>query len=382
MTLDSESPRFVRNKVVLIISPQPWGTLWISKHHYALECSRHARMVYFLNPPDYSLDVSVRIDPVPEAANIKVISYRPFFPFVIRFHLRWLFNYLMIVQINRIRREIVTPINVVWCFDFNLFSDLRRWKAETRIFHPVDPLNHAYQAFPGETSDLVLSVSDSILKHFGGQPTRSARLDHGVARCFLDQPQKQTVSKDHQQLSFGYIGNLIRGPVDRNVWRQIISTYPEIRFVFWGPYSASAGVAADLDSENFVNELKAAKNVELRGLKCPETLAEEMQDMDGFLLIYLSNREYDCSNSHKILEYMSTGKVLISSPIAAYVNRGDLVRMPASHEGFAETFSETIANISIHNTPELLKRRREFAAANSYSQNLVRIDNLLNGMSN
>lgn len=45
-------PFSFNNKTILIISPEPWGKMMISKHHYALELAKLGNEVYFLNPPN------------------------------------------------------------------------------------------------------------------------------------------------------------------------------------------------------------------------------------------------------------------------------------------------------------------------------------------
>src|SRR5450755_3125876 len=42
----------LKNKTILIISPQAWGQMYISKHHYAITLAKLGNTVYFLNPPE------------------------------------------------------------------------------------------------------------------------------------------------------------------------------------------------------------------------------------------------------------------------------------------------------------------------------------------
>src|SRR5574338_922061 len=42
----------MQNKHILLISPEPWSHIFISKHHYAIELASRGHKVYFLNPPD------------------------------------------------------------------------------------------------------------------------------------------------------------------------------------------------------------------------------------------------------------------------------------------------------------------------------------------
>jgi len=43
--------KFLRNKKVLVLSPQSWGKMRISKHHYALKLAALGNEVCFVNPP-------------------------------------------------------------------------------------------------------------------------------------------------------------------------------------------------------------------------------------------------------------------------------------------------------------------------------------------
>lgn len=43
-----------KNKNILIISPEAWGTNHVSKHHYARELQKQGGKVWFVNPPEVS----------------------------------------------------------------------------------------------------------------------------------------------------------------------------------------------------------------------------------------------------------------------------------------------------------------------------------------
>ena len=38
-------------KKAIVVSPQSWGKMFISKHHYAVELSKLGYEVFFVNPP-------------------------------------------------------------------------------------------------------------------------------------------------------------------------------------------------------------------------------------------------------------------------------------------------------------------------------------------
>lgn len=148
----------LRGKVILLISPESWGKLFISKHNYAVTLAARHNTVYFLSPVENELSRGeVKIIPVNEYPGLSVIKYQPFFPLILRFHAKWLFDRLMKYQVKRVLKKISTPIDIVWDFNCsNLFPDLRIFQAKFSIFHPVDLI----QFKPGENkiSDVILSV--------------------------------------------------------------------------------------------------------------------------------------------------------------------------------------------------------------------------------
>ena len=96
-----------------------------------------------------------------------------------------------------------------------------------------------------------------------------------------------------------------------------------------------------------------------------------MKEMDAFLLAYRTHpTESDLSNSHKILEYLSTGRVVISSPLTEYgALAQDVIRFVPNNDisDFQIGFSEILSQLERFNSAELLLARRNIARANTYS---------------
>ena len=64
------------NKTILVISPQAWGQMYLSKHHYALTLAQLGNTVYFLNPPkqgNYGSKEQVKIVSLKE--NLYIIEH-------------------------------------------------------------------------------------------------------------------------------------------------------------------------------------------------------------------------------------------------------------------------------------------------------------------
>jgi glycosyltransferase involved in cell wall biosynthesis len=370
----------LENQTVLLIAPQPWNHIHLSKHHYAVELARRGNTVYYLDPPDVTVSRGVRIDPVEHHPGIRVVRYRPAFPFVLRFHARPFFDLLMRRQIHAILSAIGQPIDVVWSFEFNLFSDLRAFGAKFVIFHPVDPLSHRRQIDVARSADVVFSVSEEILASFRETGVPAWFINHGLSDPFaaIARNPPQSEHDSDGVVRVGYAGNLTRPPLNRAVLRRMILENAAVEFHFWGPSEVAGDIRGDMLTETaeFIQFLRDTPTVRLHGSVAPAELALQMQAMDCFVLAYsLHPDESDRSNSHKILEYLSTGKVVVSSRISTYAHQKDLLRMPGDGDdsGLPALLRETLDRLEEFNAPALQEERRRFALDHTYPRQLERI---------
>ena len=372
------------NKKILILSPNSWGKIHISKHHYAIELSQKGNIVYFVNPPDkkkpkFLLEKT-------EFDNLYIISYKPLFSFKIRFHLRSVYNYLMKFQIKFLLRKLNFIPDVLWCFDFNLFSDLRLFKAKTTIFHPVDPVIYDYQINPAKSADVVFSVSEKILSNFKRIRTPHMMVNHGVEKQFetlarlIQRPQKA------EKTSVGYFGNLLRPVINRDFIRKIINENPNVDFHFWGPLSSgSSNIGGNSDQSviDFINYLQSNPNVILHGVAEKKKLIESIieNEIDVFILVYSDVKgSSDRSNAHKLIEYLSTGKVTVANLFSTYKDFNDLIVMPEKDDDsqLPALFKQVVNNLDYYNSPELQQKRKEFALDNTYKKQIERIEIKIN----
>ena len=110
----------LENKIILVISPQEWGKMLLSKHHYAVELARAGNKVFFLNPPDQKGELpynSVQINKSLEYENLFLISHRLYFPFWLKFKVMSLFQRLMYYHVKKLLLAIGKPVDIVWSFD-------------------------------------------------------------------------------------------------------------------------------------------------------------------------------------------------------------------------------------------------------------------------
>lgn len=365
-------------KSFIIVSPQPWNHIAISKHHYAMELANRGHQVLFLNPPA-TLDVPFVVHPT-DHPNIRSVEYRQPWFYRTRFHWRGLYDVFMNRHIQNLVLQTGFHPDVAWCFDFNLFSDLKAFGARQSIFNPVDPLSAPHHTSFAKTADLVLTVSNTIAESI--RPVRSdvRVIGHGLSAAFASHAQHRLSRLDSSigsPIRVGYAGNLMRKPLNRAVLKRIVEDHPSIDFHFWGPYNTEH---VDTEAGAFIRFLQACENVRLHGSIPPQQLADEIQSMDAFLLVYgLDEAESDRSNSHKLLEYLSTGKVVVSSRIGHYEGRSDLLQMPNSgdDDDIPDLFRTVIQQLDRHNEPQASRVRIEYALQHTYAHLVDQIESWL-----
>jgi glycosyltransferase involved in cell wall biosynthesis len=374
-------------KTILIASQQPWGKMFVSKHHYALELARRGNKVYYLNPPGNGTDKqkgAITITPFESSPGLFLIDHNLWFPYKLKFHAMPVFHAFMKLHMNRIMKKIAQPIDIVWSFDLGHIYPLPAWKASLKIFHPVDePLTKA-SIRSAEGADIIFSVTREILEKYKQFNLPLHFINHGVSKEFLIPVDVHRAIG--QPLQVGFAGNLLRADLDRDIMLQVMRENPEVIFNCWGSYAAAqanmGGVQTDAFND-FITALRTLPNVKLHGPIPATELAKAIHDMDAFLICYdVEKDQSGGTNYHKIMEFLSTGKVIVSNNVTTYSSRSDLVRMVASRKHNKELpflFKETIEGIGEYNSPGLQQVRIEFARQNSYSRQLDRIAGLLTG---
>jgi hypothetical protein len=174
--------------------------------------------------------------------------------------------------------------------------------------------------------------------------------------------------------------------IDFELMQQVVEQNNTVEFHFIGPYENTGnplGMSSNSQSDLFVAFLKKQSNVKLYSAMKSSEVAQKLKEFDGFILCYKQSRYFSNDNSHKILEYLSTGKVIISTHITHYRNKDFLVISPKeNNEIFLTLFKEVINNIDAYNTQELAVKRIAYALDNTYEKQMERIENSLLAITN
>ncbi len=379
----------LRNKAILILSPQNWGTMFLSKHHYAIELAKKGNKVYFLNPPaqdkPFNLKPHVANAPSGVVEGLYLVNHRFGFPYTLKFHAKPLYNMLVGLHIRKIIRSIGGAPDIIWSFDLGDLYPFRLFRSGAyRIFHPVDePLNKtAIDSATG--ANVIFSVTKEILEKYAGFDIPRHFINHGLSDEFMGLPGFE---KDGPPpIRVGFAGNLLRDDIDREIMLRIVRENPEVVFECWGSYTgkqSNIGGSGDSLTETFIASLKKCENVILHGAVPTAVLANEMQRMDVFLICYDVRKDQSRgTNYHKIMEFLSTGKVIVSNNVTTYKDRPALVQMVKerdNNEGLPALFKEVIGHLDDYNRPARQEERRTFARDNTYETQIERIEKIIDG---
>ena len=377
-------------RTIVILSPEPWGKMMLSKMHYAMELVKKGHKVFFVNPPRQLKGKGLAVlAEEREGGDLVIIDTNIISgSLFLRHKLFFLYSLLNRRYIKAIKKITGTDIYQVWSFNPNVYTDLRSFRSEKAILLLYDLYGGKHIWKAAGTADALISVSQVILDHYEKTPLPKLLVQHGLGRSFADKAlerrrQGAFEGPKEKKIRVGYTGNLLREGMNTDIARDIIQRHPDIEFHFWGPSSLkdnnvnAANMEIKPDLAAFIGFLEQQKNVFLHGVVEQKELAESLFEMDAFLFLYSPRKEVNgASNAHKLLEYISTGKTVVSTFVSNYAGTGLLV-MSDSENDLPAVFDTVIRDLPFYNSPERQTERMDFALDNVYPRQVERILNFV-----
>lgn len=371
-----------RPKRLLLISPQPWEGMQLSKHHYARALAKQGHRVDFVEPPQRAgrpgaVTVTKADDP-----GIRIVRYRPWFPYRLKFHARALFDAAMRVQARMIARATGGAPDIVWDFDNAYqFADLRAFGAPVRLFHAVDQIVAGVSG--SKHAQLVVAIDDALIDRLGARDMPHLIVPHGLNPIHLAYARR--VASGHvgapraagSPVRIGYVGNLLMPALDRDAIMRLVDAHRDATFDFVTPLAPDS-LANGADAK-WLRALAARANCCLHIGRGPGYIVDLADRIDIWLICYDLARDINAgSNSHKMLEYLATGAPVLTSWLRPYVgnalvtmaDRGDNSRLP-------ELLSGLIADLAAQSAPERRIERATFAITHDYAHHIGRISDAL-----
>lgn len=361
----------ISNSSILLISPQAWGVNYVSKHHYASELAQRGNKIYFLNPPGEAFSIQEKKE------NLFVVNYKAKYKGVGKLP-SFLASRLIAAQVKVLEKAVIDNFDVIWNFDSSRFFDLSKVTTAYKICHLVDMNENIHQAKLASTSDICFCTSEYIKKRLLEHNPNTHKINHGVSVYQHAEPCGLQITGTKPKV--GYIGNLTISYIDWELGFHVIENHPEVDFHFVGAFKSSNLSKDDL-SKDIVSRIKTYTNVFLHGNIAANQIPNFLKQMDANWCFYKMETQQDIeqmSNVHKMLEYLSSGKTVISSYVAEYQN-SSLINMAQSKDQFLNIFTGCIQELKELNKEELQQQRIAFAEENTYPKQLDKIEKLING---
>lgn len=360
--------RSLHPKRILLISPESWSHIFVSKHHYAVELARRGHYVYFLNPPDplhykqlHMAESGIeRLRVVNYPGQLKGIRLLPVF-------LRRGLNRRFLRQLETLAGA---RMDVVWNFENSRFFDFSFAGNRLKIYHQVDLNQEFHPYIAAKTADIVFAVNEKISQRLCKYNPRVYKIPHGYSvPCFDSegtlQVEKGEVHFNKAGVRAMYVGNLDSFYLDFSIFKEIIRRNPAVQFYLIGPYKIG---------NELYNEFQTASNVHFIGKVAHNAIEYFLKKGDILLLLYRADEFPDyLASSHKVLEYFASGKAIVSSYMEEYVEHQDIIVMSENNKQLPSLFETVVKNLSQFNTPELTEKRKAFALENTYNKQLDRI---------
>jgi len=361
-------------KKAIVVSPQSWGEMFISKHHYSVELSKLGYEVFFVNPPKENKLGGlprVKIEST-EYENLVIVNHTLFFSTYLKFHLPFLHHILIFIQRWLLLKKIGKP-DIILSFDLTNNFPLKGLACKKIFFAADEPRAEQYFV-SARNADLIVSISQHILdlyqKYF--PETKKILINHGLSEEFLNIPKD--LSKKYNGINIGLSGNFLFNDIDYPILLQIVEENPEVKFHFYGNHSTASNISADSSKANldFLEQIKHSTNCIFHGVLGKRELALELNQMDAFLICYDPQRSQSSgSNSHKILEFLSTGKVIFSSYFS-YYDHTDLFEMSNGRIN-NQHFKKYLSHCNSFNSIQKMLSRKAYAMKYTYEQNVIKL---------
>ena len=279
----------------------------------------------------------------------------------------FLASYFAGMDMKRIYSIALTNFDIVWSFDPYRFQCLKIFGAAVNIYfsadwHVATKLQNRIVA----NADIVFCPSRALLS-FIKTGTPAYFLSHAVSEYFFTDAVVTNVPGKNQ-VKVGYVGNLQSKFLHFSLLKNVIQENRTCDFLFVGD-----------DSSGEIQSLMKFENVYFFGKISNEKVPSFLNACDILLLCYdTENYGVEASNSHKIMEYLASGRSVISTRVREYEDQPELILMPDANSGLPALLQKVALELSHFNSIVMQERRKHFARKHTYPSQLERVDNLIN----
>lgn len=286
---------------ILIISNEPWGDIWYSKHNYANELSKKNK-VFFLNPPSPFLSTKGTDTGVKEkmiSDNLVVLEYTNVLPVSV-LNLWKINDKLVLKRIKKYFENNQIKNLLFWTFDPIRLGFPEILNPDKIILHAVDDYKFTFKSEHrlANKANCIICVSDEIAVHYKNMNANVHVIPHAIPDDeFL--PLNLNKNNPVTGVFIGKMDERINFSFNLEVFR----SFPDVSFKLIG--------ITDPELIELVNKY-GLKNVDFVDPIKSSEIKNYVQRSDFcfiFKKIYIGNN----ISSHKLLQYLAQGKPIFGT---------------------------------------------------------------------
>lgn len=341
--------------VILIISNEPWGDMWYSKHIYAYELSK-TNKVFFINPCykwsfKNLLSFNVSADKISE--NLFSVNYKNNLPVILWKRAAVFLNDFL----NSIKlKKALNPIGdtVFWQFDPVRFCDVFFFRNIKRIYHISDPFKHfPFNKRIASKVDLIVCTSINFVDYYKTMNTSVIYIPHGISQEEFNLSAEKCESIKSKYGKFIFTAASISDRINFDLLKELSHHFKNINFVFAGQIMIAK---RSLEYEKFL-QLVALPNFHhigvIRWQELKNYISSSAICIAPYNFILPSSISGVITSSLKILSYMVQKKIIITSvPIEIELRESKGIFYAKNNSEFISLLEKALSNFLFINEKE------------------------------
>jgi hypothetical protein len=353
----------LEHQTILIISNEPWGDMWYSKHNWANELSKNNK-VFFINPPEkWNLKhlLSSNIVLTDYSESLSIIDYNNRLPFTRN---EIIFRVNEFFTTKSILKKIKSKNIIFWSFDPYRFSSPQLFKPLLSIFFRVDIflLTHREKRLINNVNAVIVTAKELL---DGVNAKKELVVSHGIAEA-------EFICEDTIEYDDGfilYVGG-IDYRMDINLVERMLSEFPNEKFLFIGRVN---NVEKNELFEEIFSQDKFS-NMIVHGVEHFKKLKNYVAKAKVCLAPMDLSIHGNAVHHHKSLQYLAMGKPIISPIFNDEINNDEMILGYKNHNDAIQI----LKNINTTETTKLQENRIKFAKQFLYSNLIKKVEGFFN----
>lgn len=303
----------LKNKTILIVSNEPWGNMWYSKHNWAFELSKN-NLVYFINPPNrwkFKDIFKTTIKIKDYSKTLKILNYNNRLPLT-KYNFLFKINESLIFKaLNKFFKN--KKKLIFWSFDPYRLIYPNKLNFLHSIYFVADRYLIPREKILIRNVNSIISVSKDLTKDINHH--HILNLSHGISDSEFN-TDKDVVGYENFIL---YIGG-IDYRLDYLLIANLLKSFPNEKFLFIGKIS-------NIDDNDFRDIF-----IDRKFLNFEYKMAIHFKELKNYIAkakICLAPMKKGIQgnsiNHHKLLQYLAHGKPVLSAKFIDYQDNNLLI---------------------------------------------------------